>query len=230
MTIGVLGATPVGRRERKKQQTREHIAETARRLFAERSFDSVTIAEIADRADVSEQTVYNHFATKEDLVYWRMVSFEEELLAAVRDRPPGDTVLAAFGRFVRRPRGLMRSDDPEEHERIAGLMRTIVDSPALLAREQAILRGYTSSLATVLAEETGVRADEIEPWIAATAMLGAHGVLIDFARQRILAGARPPRVSRELRARTDRALALLETGFGTYAVKPPTPPMVRLGT
>lgn len=58
----------LGLRERKKQRTRELIAETARRLFSARGFDRVTVAEIARAAEVSEQTVFNYFPTKEDLV------------------------------------------------------------------------------------------------------------------------------------------------------------------
>ena len=75
-----------GLRERKKQQTRELLAETARRLFTERGFERVSVAEIARVADVSEKTVFNYFPTKEDLVYWRLESFEDELLATVRSR------------------------------------------------------------------------------------------------------------------------------------------------
>src|ERR671934_155487 len=96
-----------GLRERKKQRTRELIAETARRLFLERGFDHVPVAEIARAADVSEKTVFNYFPRKEDLVYWRLQCFEEELLAAVRDRAPGESVLDAFAEFVLRQRGLL---------------------------------------------------------------------------------------------------------------------------
>ncbi|QBD77365.1 TetR/AcrR family transcriptional regulator [Ktedonosporobacter rubrisoli] len=55
-----------GRRERKKQQTREKIARVAMELFIERGFDQVTVPEVAD---VSVNTVYNYFPTKEDL-FW----------------------------------------------------------------------------------------------------------------------------------------------------------------
>src|SRR3954447_5816797 len=94
-----------GLRERKKQQTRQLIADTARRLFAERSFEAVTVAEVARAADVSEATVFNYFPTKEDLFYSGLESFEEELLAAIRERKTGESVLSAFARFVLQRRG-----------------------------------------------------------------------------------------------------------------------------
>ena len=104
----------------------------------------MTVAEIARAADVSTQTVFNYFPTKEDLVYWRLESFEEELLATIRDRAPGESVLAAFGRFVRAPRGMLGDYDAEAREALAALTRMIVESPSLLAREQQIFAGYTA--------------------------------------------------------------------------------------
>src|SRR5919204_1263521 len=89
-----------GLRERKKLQTRQRIADVARRLFAERGFDSVTVAEVARAADVSEATVFNYFPTKEDLFYSGMETFEAQLVEAIRARPAGETVLRAFQRFV----------------------------------------------------------------------------------------------------------------------------------
>ena len=95
-----------GLRERKKQKTREEIFEAARELFGKRGFESVTVAEVARAADVSQVTVFNYFPTKEDLFYSRLEAFEEELLASVRDRQPGESVIRAFGRFLTTPRGL----------------------------------------------------------------------------------------------------------------------------
>src|SRR4051795_10295842 len=123
-----------GLRERKKQQTREQIADTARRLFVERGFDQVTVAEIAREADVSEKTVFNYFPTKEDLVYWRLSTFEEELLETIRGRAAGESVLEAFGRFVRAPRGLLASGDAEARERLGGLSRGDARGPPPLPR------------------------------------------------------------------------------------------------
>jgi AcrR family transcriptional regulator len=209
---------PAGLRERKKQQTRRLIADTARRLFAERSFDDVTVAEVARAAEVAEATVFNYFPSKEDLFYSGLEAFEEALLSAVRERQPGESVLAAFGRFVLEPRGLLAAED-DAVEHLAGITRVITESPALLAREQRIFAGYTDSLAALIAEETRARADAIEPWVAANALMGVHRALVHYARRQVVAGTRNPRLARRVRAQGRQALAALERGLGDYAVK-----------
>jgi AcrR family transcriptional regulator len=212
-------ATSSGLRERKKERTRQAIAQTARRLFGERGFEEVTVADVARAADVSEATVFNYFPTKEDLFYSGLEAFEEELLAAVRDRPSGESVLAAFGRFILEPRGLLAASDPQAAERHAAMVRTIAGSPALLARERRILAQYTESLAAEIATEIGADADAVEPRVAANALIGVHRALLDYSRRQILAGTRNPQLGRRVRAAGRRALAVLERGLGDYAVK-----------
>jgi len=210
-------STPGGLRERKKEQTRQLIADAARGLFVERGFDAVRVAEVARAADVSEATVFNYFPRKEDLVYGRMESFEDELLAAVRDRAPGESALQAFGRFVLEPRGLLAGKNADEE--LLAITRMIAESPALLAREEEIFLRYTRSLASLLAEETGTRPDDVEPWVAANALMGVHRGLIAYVRLQVLAGRRNPRLSRDVRSQGERALALLQSGLGRYAIK-----------
>jgi AcrR family transcriptional regulator len=205
-----------GLRERKKEQTRRLIAETARQLFSERGFEHVTIAEIAEAADVAVQTVFNYFPTKEDLVYWRLASFEGELLAAVREREPGQPALEAFKTFLLAQQGLLGRTDHEAHEELLSFTRMITESPALRAREGQILAGYTDALAALLAEETGARPDDLRPRVAAGAMIGLHRSLIDYSRTRILAGGSGARLTRDIRAQAQHAFELLEGGLGDY--------------
>src|SRR4051812_30660430 len=210
----------VGLRERKKRQMRQLIASTARSLFAERSFEAVTVAEIARAADVSEATVFNYFPRKEDLFYSGLEAFEEELLGGIREREPGESILAAFGRFVLAPRGLVAAKDAEAAERLAAITRVISESPALLAREQQIFADYTDSLARLIAEETQPGASEgIEPWVAANALMGVPRALVAHTRDLILDGARGPRLAREVRKQGGKALDALEHGLGDYGVK-----------
>jgi AcrR family transcriptional regulator len=208
----------LGLRERKKQQTRQLIADTARRLFVERGFDRVTIAEIAREAEVAEQTVFNYFPTKEDLFYWRLETFEDELLQAIRERGPGESFLAAFGRFVLQPRGLLAERDPDALERLAAITRMITESPSLLARERQVFERYTDSLAALIGEDTGAGADDVEVRVAANALIGVHRTLVDYTRRRVVAGARAPQLAREVRREGKRAIAALERGLGDYGV------------
>jgi AcrR family transcriptional regulator len=206
----------LGLRERKKQRTRELIAATARRLFIERGFEAVPVTEIARAAEVSEATVFNYFPTKEDLLYSRLEAFEQELLSAIRDRRTGESVLAAFGRYISTPRGLLASDDPDVVEQLAAIVRVIAESPALLAREQQIYARYTGSLAAMLAEQTAAHADDVQPWIVANTLIGVHQALVDHTRRQILAGTRNPELVRQVRRQTRRALDLLAKGLGDY--------------
>ena len=209
-----------GLRERKKQQTRELIAETARRLFGQRGFEAVTVAEIARAADVSQATVFNYFPTKEDLFYSGLEAFEDEMLAAVRERASGESVLAAFRAFLLGQRGVF--DLPEEAEateRLRTVTRVVTQSPALLARERRVFADYARSLAALIADESGSDPRDVEPRAAADALLAVHRALIEFVRERTLAGAPAGEIARATRSQGKRAFARLEHGFGDYAVK-----------
>jgi len=214
---------PPGLRERKKQQTRRHIAQTARRLFTERGFEAVTVADVARAADVAQKTVFNYFATKEDLFYDGMVAFEERLLDAIRDRPPGETVLGGFRAFVLAPDSVFAMKGPgtwdEATERLRTVTRVISESPALLAREREVLARYSDRLAALIAEETGAGRDDVEPFVVAHALLGVHRSLIEYVRRRVLAGAAAPAIAAELPGQAEAALARLEGGLGGYAVR-----------
>ena len=207
----------MGMRERKKRRTRQLIRDTAVRFFMERGFDAVTVAEIAREADVSEATVFNHFPTKEDLVYGQMEVFENELLEAVRNRPPGQSALAAYAGFVFTIRGLMT--EQQGPEQVAAWARLVLDSPALVSREHEIFAHHTAALARLLAEETGVRLDDLTPWVAANALIGLHRALLGFVREQALAGRSNPALTRSIRKQGERAVARLDDGFGDYAIK-----------
>lgn len=210
-----------GLRERKKLRTRRLIAETAVRLFAERGFDAVPVAAVARAAEVSEATVFNYFPTKEDLVYQGMEAFEAELLDGVRNRPPGESIVAAFGRFVLRPRGFLSAPDEDSARFLIAVSKMIAASPALRSREREILARYTESLARLIAEDTAADPDDLRPWVVARALIGTHQSLIEFVRRHLTDDAADHvALAREVWARGREALALLEQGLAGYGAKP----------
>jgi Transcriptional regulator len=92
--------TGPGLRERKKARTRQVIADAAARLFAQRGYEQVAVSDVAREAEVSEQTVYNYFQTKEQLVTDRDQLVQDELSRLIRTRAPGTTPAAAIREFV----------------------------------------------------------------------------------------------------------------------------------
>jgi AcrR family transcriptional regulator len=56
------------RRQRNRDEQRQRILESVRFLFGARSFDDVTMAEVAELAGVARATVFNHFPSKHALV------------------------------------------------------------------------------------------------------------------------------------------------------------------
>src|SRR5436305_1607006 len=154
-------SSALGLRERKKLQMRWLIADTARRLFAERGFEQVPVAEIARAADVSEATVFNYFPTKEDLVYHRLEAFEEELLSSIRDRHPGESVLTAFDRFVTTPRGLLAARAPEQVEHLAAITTAVRQAIAAPVGAD----GFTDDQAICLQPPQRLREYFVRDWL-----------------------------------------------------------------
>lgn len=210
-------ATSTGLRERHKEQTRQLIFGAASRLFAERGFDAITVAQVARAADVSEMTVFNHFPTKEDLFFAKMEFFEERLLDAVRERPAGVPALEAFRRPV--IEGCSNLGEKESAERIAKAAALIDGSPALQRREREIVARFTDRLAELMAAQTGAHTDDVEPCAVAEALMGTHRALVRHVRRSVLAGVRGRQLASSARSQAKRAFARLERGFADYATK-----------
>lgn len=207
----------LGLRERKKEQTRQQIFEVARKLFAERGFEAVPVAEIAREANVSEVTVFNYFPTKEDLFYGGMQFFEEQLLEAVRARPRGDSPVKALRRKLLESAGGLAA--PERIDAIVTAAKAMAGSPSLAGREREIVERYTVRLAELLAGETGSDPGDIEPLAIASALIGAHRAIVDRTRKRVLEGARGEALVSEVKTLIRRAYGRLERGLGDYDVR-----------
>jgi AcrR family transcriptional regulator len=196
----------MGLRETKKAETRREIADTAMRLFVQRGFDHVTVAEVAAAARVAEKTVFNYFPTKEDLFFDEVPERKAALVAAIRDRSPGESIVAALRR-------LQASECPRLCSAgFATFARIIEESPALAAKELEVMAQLTETLAGAIRDELAVQ--EIDAKIAANMLVGVHWQLFRNARAQALAGRQGPAAVRRLRSDLDRAYRLLEHGLG----------------
>jgi AcrR family transcriptional regulator len=209
----------MGLRARKKAQTRQLIADTAWRLFADRGFERVTVAEVAREAEVAVATVFNYFPTKEDLFFFRLEAFEADLVEAVAERPPGEPALVAFRRRLLGAGGLLaevEAGDDQALERLRTMNRVIAASPALQAREQQAFARTAAALADRLAAGGGAAPGELDAQVAANALVGVQRALVGYTRRRVLAEERPAGLAADVRAAAERAFALLERGLGGF--------------
>jgi AcrR family transcriptional regulator len=201
----------VGLRELKKERTRRLISETAQRLFAERGFDAVRVAEVARAAEVSEATVFNYFPAKEDLFFAGLDDFGDRLVAAVRDREPGTPVLAACQREMLGGNAWLEAIDAGDaaaRERAQMVVRVLEGSPALQARERRAL----DRIGAALAGELG---GSLNDQVVAGAIVGLHAALIRLTRS-LAADGTPGGLTAAARDQATEAFRLLEKGIGSY--------------
>ncbi|HEX5925816.1 MAG TPA: helix-turn-helix domain-containing protein [Baekduia sp.] len=213
-----MAARNEGLRERKKRATRDGIATTARRLFAERGFDAVTVAEIAVVADVSEKTVFNHFATKEDLVFAGGETRLAQLEAAIAQRPPGTSVLDVFRANSAAMLDVVAAGEGDDRLIVPRIVR---DSPTLQKRLAAGWEDEAAKLAAAVAEATGADDDDLVPAVVARTLAWTLITIFRAAFDGLLAGEDPEQLAARLRVQSARAYDQLAAGLGDYGVAGP---------
>jgi AcrR family transcriptional regulator len=213
-----------GLRERKKRETRQRIADMAMGLFMARGFDNVTVAEVARAADVSVNTVFNYFATKEDLFADRQQLAVDLPQRVLTERRPGEGVVRAFRRDY-----LDAIDTRDWRYGLnmgSDVFARIVDaSPALVARLRELHVEREAGLARMLADELDSDPDDLVPQMVAAHILDTTRILTGYAVNRMLAGDVWEAIAPDLRAQAEQAFGLLESGLGDYGAR--TPPSGR---
>lgn len=185
-----------GLRERKKQQTRDGISAVATRLFAEKGFERVTIAEVAAAADVSKMTVTNYFPLKEDLVFDRREHIVTLPGRAVTERAAGTSILDSIRRAYA---AALDDGDPTLGHRGLAFARMVEGSAALRAREREIFDEREKALAETLIGQVRTGPGEVPVRLAAIQLDGVFRVLYYEARRRLLAGQSEAELVRALR-------------------------------
>lgn len=203
-------------RERKKLRTRQTISDAATALFAERGFDAVTVDDVAAAAAVSKKTIFNYFGCKEDLLFDEAEAARARLVAAVRERDEGGSVLDAARRNALASITRMCSGDDPWIEKMA---RLVAASPSLQAREAEIFDSIAQGLAEVIREETHADEGDCRPSITAQAIMAVQRAVVESARVRVLGGHTGSGLAEALRREVERGFVLLEEGLGECAVR-----------
>jgi AcrR family transcriptional regulator len=206
------GKTP-GLRERKKRAANQAIAATARRLFADRGYDAVTVAEVAAAANVSEKTVFNHFPTKEDLAFAGREEGIAQLVEAIGARPSGTPVLAVFRALTRTVIDDFVAAGDDDLLTVAKILR---GSRAL---QERVTVGWESGAGTVtaaIAATSGAADDDLVPAIVARTLWWTHRSIFLLALNGLLAEEDREQLAARLRETADRAYDQIAGGLDGY--------------
>ena len=195
-----------GLRELKKARARRHIADTAARLFAERGYEHVSVTDVARVAEVAEQTVYNYFPTKEQLVTDRDQQIQDRLVNLIRSRPPGLTPAAAIRGFLLESVDAIRTIPTDNWRGELGYLAAI--SPAVHRLALELSDRQAAALASAISDTSPV-----PPEIATLqgiALAGVFQVIIREAGRRTREGQSQARIADELYPMVERIVDELD--------------------
>ena len=204
-----------GLRELKKARTRQLIADTAARLFAERGYEHVTVTDVAREAEVAEQTVYNYFPAKEQLVTDREQQIQDRLSDLIRSRPPAVTPAAAIRDFVLEFVDAIRGIAPEMWRGELGYLAAL--SPAVHRLALELTDRLAATLASAISDTTAVSPEVAR--LQGIALAGVFQIIISESGRRTLEGQSQARIADELYAVAENLLDQLDRWFSV----PPSP-------
>ncbi|MFJ4951527.1 TetR family transcriptional regulator [Streptomyces sp. NPDC088760] len=194
----------MGLRERKKQRMYQDVSDIAVRLFLERGFDAVSVAEVAAAAGISKPTLFRYFPAKEDLVLHRIADHETE--AARVAAGAADPVDALRRNFLA---GLDRRDPVtglNDHPQVLAFHRLLYGTPALVARAYAHVERSEAALAEALG-------GGLEARLAAGQIIAVQRILAQENWRRIAAGEPVETVAPEAVRAAERAFRRLAEGL-----------------
>lgn len=171
------------RRTLKRMATRQRISDVATHLFMERGFDAVTVDEVAEAAQVSRMTVFNHFSRKEDMLFDLDDIGRQDVLTALESKDSDVAPVEALRRFAhrvvaeRRPYVLFSQTGGDR------FVETVKASEALIARARAIRDELTDLLAGALARSVGRAESDTSANLAASLIVATWTVAFLEARQ-----------------------------------------------
>ena len=155
-------------------RTHEALQQAAAELFAERGYDATATAQIAERAGVSEMTLFRHFPTKEALVL--VDPFDPLMAEAVRECPADEPAMRALAEGIRRTWAQI---DPVSVQVLRERLRLVARTPTLRGAIERSSEGTVTALASALTDRG---ADEAQARVAATAVIAGLGAaLLEWA-------------------------------------------------
>jgi AcrR family transcriptional regulator len=209
-----------GLRELKKARTRQLIADVAARLFAERGYDHVAVSDVAREAEVAEQTVYNHFGTKEQLVIDRDQQIQDRLVDLIRNRPRGVNPAAAIREFVLADVDAIRRAPPAAWRGELGYLAT--SSPTVHRLMLEMINRQAEAIAAAISDTTTIPGEIAQ--LQGIALAGVFQIIITTTGRRTQQGLSPTQIAEELHPIIETVLDELERWLSEIIQDRASPP------
>jgi AcrR family transcriptional regulator len=165
---------------RKKERTKQQLAEAAAELFNERGYAATTVDDIVAAVDVSPRTFFRYFPTKEDLVVALGATSLDNFLEALRSRPREESLQAAVANAI----GESLAAGWEDTAKVRSFLALLAETPVLRARWLEEAYGKRDRMAEIVAERTGSDPRDLRNLIIAGAItLTINTALQEWADQ-----------------------------------------------
>ena len=172
-----------GLRERKKRQVRQMISDVATAMFLVHGFDKVTVAQIAAACEVSEQTLFNYFTTKESMFFDRTKPMINAVADAVKERsgaPLIEVVMESIASEIH-PRRWEALHDADQLRFTRLFCDAAVESPTLVAARFADLPRFIDEVSIALAQRIGAHPTDPQVQLATFVIAGLVEVRVRSA-------------------------------------------------
>ena len=168
---------------------RGRLEQAAAELFADRGYDQTTVADIAERAGLTERTFFRHFTDKREVLFSGQERFREAFVGAVTAAPADATPVDAIAA------GLYAAGDLlQGRAELAPQRQAIIDAHPELQERELIKMARLGAAAAAALRDRGVA----EPAATLTADTGVAVLRIAFARWLAEGVTRPlPEIMRE---------------------------------
>lgn len=167
---------PAGLRERKRAHSRATAVDTAMRLFAERGYDAVTVADICAAADIAPRTFFRYFPTKEDVLAEPARQMAGRLTEAIAAAPAGLADAQVLAGALQELAGYVVA----RREELAVFFRAAAGASAVRTHPFLHLSSRERQITDQLAVRRGVAADWRTRLLVARALAGYRVWLDDL--------------------------------------------------
>jgi AcrR family transcriptional regulator len=169
MSVAVINYD--GGMTRWQPDARGRLVQAAMELYLERGFGQTTVAQIAERAGVTERTFFRYFADKREMLFDGSAVLQQRMVDAVAGSPAGATPLDAVGAALEAVGEIFVDLD---HSRTR---QVIIDSDSSLQERELIKRDRLATAITQALRERGIE----EPGASLAAQTGIGVFHVAFA-------------------------------------------------